>query len=123
MKPETPINLNQWVWGERAKLQLVQLLANRQLLIVERSRDFYGRSLCDWYLDDLNLRNNLQIQLARLGMAAHFLPINLYDFPGNDLDLYCEILRATAEAKQNKIGFWSDPKFVLPYQYRKSGKL
>ena len=116
-KPEM---INHWEWGKRSHSALINLIAGQTITIIKHQLDIYGRTISDWYLGEVSLENCIQVQLARNGLVANSLPFQKYDFPNNDLELYIAILSACAVAKKNRLGFWSEPSFLLPYQLKKS---
>lgn len=120
--PEMPDNLSHWLWAERSRLFLADLLRlcpNWNLTIVPNKIDSYQRVLCDWYIGEPLIENNVQVSMCLGGMATSSLPFQQYYFPNNDLDLYIGILKATAEACRDKAGFWSEPNFIVPAEFKR----
>jgi endonuclease YncB( thermonuclease family) len=112
--------LNHWQWGINAKDFLATLIAGRTLIVIPYEVDIYSRWLCDWYLDSVSPANNVQLILCRTGHSAYYLPFQYYDFLNNrSLSLYTGIIRRCAIAKSQKLGFWQNDNFMLPYEAKR----
>ncbi|RCJ15308.1 nuclease [Nostoc sp. ATCC 43529] len=102
---------NQFTWGIKAQervQQLVQQGGERVTLNITDS-DRYGRKVAE-----VRLKNGTFIQqvLLQEGLAKVYRPY-LNKCPSKDL-----IQQAEAQAKNQKLGIWSDTKFVNPWEYR-----
>lgn len=112
--------LEHWHWGVNAKLFLSSLIPEDNILYCYKyEKDNYDRELCDFYNSNIiNYETNLQLNMCAKGMAAYFLPFQYYDFTSNrELDLFLQIIRQCAIAKNKKVGFWKD-NIILPYQIK-----
>ncbi|MBN3911044.1 MAG: thermonuclease family protein [Nostoc sp. NMS1] len=102
---------NQFTWGVKAQervQQLVQQGGNRVTLNITDS-DRYKRKIAE-----VRLQNGTFVQqvLLKEGLAKVYRPY-LNKCPSKDL-----VQQAEAEAKEQRIGIWSDTKFVNPWEYR-----
>lgn len=102
---------NQFNWGIKAQArvqQLVQQGGDRVTLNITDS-DRYGRKVAE-----VRLKNGTFVQqvLLREGLAKVYRPY-LNKCPSKDL-----VQQAETEAKQQRLGIWSDAKFVNPWEYR-----
>ncbi|MDZ8235797.1 MAG: thermonuclease family protein [Nostoc sp. ChiQUE01a] len=102
---------NQFTWGIKAQervQQLVQQGGERVTLNITDS-DRYGRKVAE-----VRLKNGTFIQqvLLQEGLAKVYRPY-LNKCPSKDL-----IQQAEAQAKGQKLGIWSDTKFINPWEYR-----
>lgn len=119
------IAANQWQWGQTAKDYLRNLLSGKHLLISPIGTDQYDRQLAFWFISPTlpvrtSLANCLQVQMILAGMACDFLPYhNLERLSNSEITLFCRILREQQNAHRNRKGFWADPDFIRPSEYRK----
>ncbi|QLE43670.1 thermonuclease family protein [Nostoc sp. C052] len=102
---------NQFTWGVKAQervQQLVQQGGDRVTLNITDS-DRYGRKIAE-----VRLKNGTFVQqvLLQEGLAKVYRPY-LNKCPSKDL-----VQQAEAEAKEQRLGVWSDTKFVNPWEYR-----
>jgi micrococcal nuclease len=106
---------NQFTWGVKAQervQQLVQQGGDRVTLNITDS-DRYGRKIAE-----VRLQNGTFVQqiLLQEGLAKVYRPY-LNKCPSKDL-----VQQAEAEAKEQRVGIWSDTKFVNPWEYRSLSK-
>ncbi|MEA5502407.1 thermonuclease family protein [Halotia wernerae UHCC 0503] len=106
---------NQFNWGTKAQIrvqQLVQQGGDRVTLNITDS-DRYGRKIAE-----IRLKNGTFVQqvLLQEGLAKVYRPY-LNKCPSKDL-----VQQAETEAKQQRLGIWSDAKFVNPWEYRSLNK-
>lgn len=109
--------LKHWEWGIKSKKFVESLIpANKILYAFLFEKDKYDRILCDLYISEhITGNSSLQLILCAAGMASYFLPFQYYDFTSNrELDLFLEVIRQCAIAKNRKVGFWADD-IPLPY--------
>jgi endonuclease YncB( thermonuclease family) len=109
--------LKHWEWGTKSKKFVESLIpANKILYAILFEKDKYDRVLCDLYnSEEITEDSNLQLNLCAAGMASYFLPFQYYDFSSNrELNLFLEVIRQCAIAKNRKVGFWKDD-IPLPY--------
>ncbi|MEH2329689.1 thermonuclease family protein [Nostoc sp.] len=102
---------NQFTWGVKAQervQQLVQQGGDRVTLNITDS-DRYGRKIAE-----VRLKNGTFVQqiLVQEGLAKVYRPY-LNKCPSKDL-----VQQAEAKAKEQRLGVWSDTKFVNPWEYR-----
>jgi endonuclease YncB( thermonuclease family) len=92
-------------YGEKAKQAIAGLCFGKEVEIRKSGTDRYGRTLAFIYVGDVCVNKYLIIQ----GMAWHYKKYN------NDP----ELARLEAEAKQNKVGLWSQPYPIAPWDFRR----
>ncbi|WP_138498714.1 thermonuclease family protein [Nostoc sp. PA-18-2419] len=102
---------NQFSWGRKAQervQQLVQQGGDRVTLNITDS-DRYGRKIAE-----IRLKNGTFIQqvLLQEGLAKVYRPY-LNKCPSRGI-----IQQAEAKAKEQRVGVWSDRKFINPWEYR-----
>jgi micrococcal nuclease len=105
-------DVNQFAWGMKAKIRIEELIKqtdNRVQLNITDS-DRYGRKIAEVRLKDGTF---LQQVLLEEGLAKVYRSY-LSKCPDKDI-----VQQAEAQAQQQKIGVWSDKKFVDPWDYRK----
>lgn len=102
---------NQFTWGVKAQervQELVQQGGDRVTLNITDS-DRYGRKIAEVRLKDGTF---VQQILLQEGLAKVYRPY-LNKCPSKDL-----VQQAETEAKEQRLGVWSDAKFVNPWEYR-----
>jgi micrococcal nuclease len=116
-------DVNQFAWGMRAKTRIEELIeksGNRVKLNITDSdseallpADRYGRKIAE-----VRLKNGtfLQQVLLEEGLAKVYRPY-LSKCPSKEI-----VQQAEAQAQRQKVGIWSDKKFVDPWAYRKAKK-
>lgn len=102
---------NQFSWGIKAQervQELVQQGGDRVTLNITDS-DRYGRQIAE-----VRLKNGTFVQqvLLQEGLAKVYRPY-LNKCPSKNL-----VQQAEAEAKEQRLGVWSDTKFINPWEYR-----
>ncbi|AFZ23548.1 micrococcal nuclease-like nuclease [Cylindrospermum stagnale PCC 7417] len=106
---------NQFSWGTKAQERVQQLVkqgGDRVTLNITDS-DRYGRKVAEVRLKDGTF---IQQVLLEEGLAKAYRPY-LNKCPSKDL-----VQQTEAQAQQQKLGIWSDKKFVDPWEYRKLSK-
>ncbi len=93
-------------FGERAKQATAHLCFGKDVRIEKTGEDRYGRTLAFVYINDTCINKQLIIE----GMAWHYKQYN------NDTIL----AKLEIEARQRKIGLWSQPDPVPPWEWRKN---
>lgn len=91
-------------FGEASRKQLASLCAGKRVRIVKYSTDRNKRWIADSYVDGISLSH----RMVQEGMAWHFVKYSS--------DTTLAILQQQARAK--KIGLWSDPHAIAPWDYR-----
>jgi endonuclease YncB( thermonuclease family) len=94
-------------FGSRAKQAASSLAFGKAVTIRERDRDRYGRTVADVVLPDGRVMNH---ELVRQGMAWHFVRYAPRDH---------ELARLQAEARKARVGLWSEPNPVPPWEWRR----
>ena len=107
-----------WNWAERAKTTLMNL-NGKPLICIPIERDRFDRWICDLYVNRVSAATNVQIQLCKTGMAVSYLPHNRYSYSIRELAVMRGIITQTANANRKKVGIWSEPGFILPYEFKK----
>jgi endonuclease YncB( thermonuclease family) len=111
--------LKHWEWAEKAKSTLMNLVAGKPLVTIPIEKDQYDRWVCDCYIETAKTANNLQIQLCKAGMAVSYLPFNRHIYSTRESTVLRGIISAAATANRRKLGIWSEPNFILPYEFKK----
>lgn len=120
LSSQDPQILTHWKYGELAKEFTKNLVTGKSLLVIPIEKDIYGRWVCDWYLGTMTHPKNVQLQLCKAGLCTHFLPLQQYQFDSDrELNLVIAIFKACAIACKNKLGFWQEPDFILPSNFKK----
>jgi len=125
--PKNIIEERQWYWGDRSKIEVEKFIDNSaepgHIWISPYEVDKYGRILADVFSDYRYLNKyNLQRILLRKGLAVDFFP-RMERVVSADYErtaLFTSMLRSLHQAKMQQMGFWSDPNFVRPFDYRQS---
>ncbi|WP_353929438.1 thermonuclease family protein [Okeanomitos corallinicola TIOX110] len=107
---------NQFSWGLKAQKRLTELVKQGgdrvNLDIIEN--DQYGRKVAEVRLKDGTF---IQQVLLKEGLVKVYRTY-LNKCPSKDI-----LQQAETQAKQQKVGVWSDKKFVDPWEYRKLSKV
>jgi len=99
---------NGQAFGNRSKQALEDLVKGQAVLVVERGKDRYQRTLGMVYRGDLDVN----AEQVKQGMAWVFRQYS------KDATLY----PIEAEAKEQKRGLWRDPEPVPPWEWRRAGR-
>lgn len=94
-------------FGSRAKQAASELVFGKNVTVREQGRDRYGRTLGEVILPDGKSLNREQV---RIGMSWWYMKYAPHD---RDLE------RMEAEARAAKVGLWSQPGAVPPWDWRK----
>ncbi|MEG3841036.1 thermonuclease family protein [Microcoleus sp. herbarium14] len=111
--------LKHWVWAEKAKTALMDLVAGKTIVTIPMEKDSFGRWVCDCYIGKVSAATNVQIALCKAGMAVSYLPFNRFSYSTRELAVIRGIITETANANRRKTGIWSEPDFILPYEFKK----
>jgi endonuclease YncB( thermonuclease family) len=94
-------------YGQRSKQYLSDLIYNKMVgIIVQKKRDRYGRPVVWVYTPD---GKDVSAEMIRAGLAWH------YKYFSDDL----EYALLEIEARKSKVGLWSDPHPVSPWETRR----
>ncbi len=106
--PETA----QQPWGSQSAARLKQLLPPGQIVQLRTvDRDRYGRTVGELFLGS---NQSVGMEMVKDGMAVVY-PQYINGCAANK----AQYLQAEAEAKQSRRGVWSDPKFAMPWDFRR----
>jgi len=95
-----------------AKRLTSDLVFGREVFVLPRGRDGYGRTLADVYIGDKTLDRGLNTELVRQGLAWWYRKYAPHGV----------LKKLEEEARVAKRGLWSDPNPVPPWEWRKSRK-
>ena len=105
--PET----GQRPWRQQSAAKLKQLLPpGKAVQVREIERDRYGRTVAEVYLG----KQSVNLQMVKEGQAVVYR--QYLNGCASTLNQY---LQSEAQAKQKKLGFWNQPKPVMPWDFRK----
>ena len=95
-------------FGTRSRQRLAELVAGREVIVEWDKKDRYGRILGRVLVDgeDINLR------MVREGMAWHYTAFSKSP----------ELQVAEVAARQGRLGLWSGPFPVAPWDFRRAGR-
>jgi len=93
-------------FGRIAKRFVSEMVFGRQVEIKPMDQDRYGRTVAWVYVDGKNLNE----VLVKVGLAWHYKKYSS-DQSLADLEI---------KARQGRVGLWSDPDPIPPWQYRRS---
>lgn len=110
-----PADIDQFKWGRLARNRLTQLIhqGGDRVALTVVDTDRYGRKVAEVRLPDGTLAQEI---LAREGLAVVY-----YQYIKNCVDA-AVVEQAEAQAKQQKVGLWSDVQFVTPSVWRRRNK-
>lgn len=94
-------------FGTRAKQFTSDQIFDQTVTVKEKELDRYGRTIADVYLKDGTWFNKTLIEN---GYAWHYK-----FFSSNQ-----ELAAAEIKARSGKVGLWSDPEPVAPWEYRRN---
>jgi endonuclease YncB( thermonuclease family) len=92
-------------YGRVAKEALASLVAGKQVEVVVRDTDRYGRYVGDVLVDG----KSACAELVALGLAWHYLEYSKDE----------ALAALEKKARENKLGLWADAKPVPPWEFRR----
>ena len=92
-------------FGNKAKQAVSDLCFGKEVKIVKSGEDRYGRTLGFVFVGDVNVNK----ELLKQGLAWHYKQYN------KD----AELAALEQEARKKKIGLWSHPNPVAPWDFRR----
>jgi micrococcal nuclease len=92
-------------FGNRAKQAVSDLCFGKEVVIQKSGEDRYGRTLGYVFVGDVNVNK----ELLRQGLAWHYKYFNKDE----------ELANLEQEARKKKIGLWSHPNPVAPWDFRR----
>jgi micrococcal nuclease len=108
--PET----KQAPYGKAASLRLKQLLPKGQAVQIRTiERDRYGRMVAEVFLGN----QSINLQMVKDGQAVVYS--KYLDSCAATKDQY---IKAEAEAKRKRLGFWNQDNPVMPWDFRRKGR-
>lgn len=111
--------LKHWEWAQKAKIALMNYVAGKSIITVPSEKDQFDRWVCDCYLDKISAATNIQILLCKTGMAVTYVPFNRFAYNTRELTVLRGVITETASANRKKLGLWSEPDLILPYEFKK----
>lgn len=95
-------------FGDRAKQKLSDLVYGREVTVLARSEDRYGRTVARILVGG----RDASLELVRAGLAWHFTQYS------NDQELSNE----EAQARARRVGLWSASNPVAPWEFRRGNR-
>ena len=92
-------------FGNRAKQAVSDLCFGKEVVIQKSGEDKYGRTLGYVFVGDVNVNK----ELLKQGLAWHYKYFNKDE----------ELAKLEQEARNKKIGLWSHPNPVAPWDFRR----
>lgn len=109
---ETGIRLNgvdcpekRQAFSQRARKELSDLIFGREVMVYYDKKDGFGRVLGEVHVGQVNINH----EMLRRGMAWHYVKYS------DDETL----AKLEEEARVNRVGLWSDPNAIPPWDYRR----
>ena len=96
-------------FGQASRKALSEKVFGKQVEVIVKTKDRYGRTVGHVLLD----KRDMNLEMLEEGMAWHYAH---YDHNKRLAD-------AEQEARGNRVGLWSDPNPVAPWDWRASGRL
>lgn len=93
-------------FSQRAKQTLSDLIFDQEIKVYYDKKDGFGRVLGEVYIGNVNVNH----EMVRKGMAWHFVKYS------DDETL----ARLEREARRDRVGIWSEPNPVPPWEYRRN---
>jgi len=107
---ETKYNNGTQPYGFIARAKLSQLIYGKKVTVItETNAKTYGRTVARIKCDGVDINT----AMVELGMAHWYEQYAKHD---------TELQSAQAKAKAAKIGIWSDPNTIAPWEYRKKNR-
>jgi endonuclease YncB( thermonuclease family) len=95
-------------FGQASRQSLANMVFGRTIQVVDSGRDRYGRWIGRLYVDGIDVNR----QQVATGMAWHYA----------DYSKDKSLATVQAQAQAQRIGLWSQPNPIPPWEFRKSGK-
>ena len=94
-------------FGKASREQLASMVFGRDVYVVDSGRDRYGRWIGHLYVDGIDVNR----QMVATGMAWHYA----------DYSKDKSLATVQAQAQAQRLGLWSQPNPIPPWEFRKSG--
>ena len=95
-------------FGQASRKALSEKVFGKQVEVIVKTKDRYGRTVGHVLLD----KRDINLEMLEAGMAWHYA----------HYDHNKRLGEVEKEARRNRIGLWSDPNPVAPWDYRKAKK-
>jgi len=101
-------------YGNKAKEHLSDLVYDKQVKVEYHKKDKYGRIVGKIFVDSVDAN----LEQVRAGFAWHYKKYEK-EQPMDERSIYSA---AEEQARAAKLGLWSDPKPIPPWEWRKLQK-
>ena len=95
-------------FGQASRKALSEKVFGKMVVVIVKTKDRYGRTVGHVLLD----KRDMNLEMIEEGMAWHYA----------HYDHNKRLAEAEQEARENRIGLWSDPNPVAPWDWRKAKK-
>ena len=95
-------------FGQASRKALSEKVLGKQVEVIVKTKDRYGRTVGHVLLD----KRDMNLEMLEEGMAWHYA----------HYDHNKRLAEAEQEARGDRIGLWSDPNPVSPWDWRKAKK-
>ena len=95
-------------FGRKSKERLSGMVFGKEVSVEWKKRDQYGRILGEVFVGE----TNVNLQMVKDGLAWHY----------KHFDNTPEYAQAELDAREKRLGLWSDANPVEPHQFRKARK-
>ena len=96
-------------FGQAAKKALSEKVFGKDVVVVPKTKDRYGRTIGHVMLDG----RDVNLEMLEEGMAWHY----------KHYDHNARLARAEEQAKSARLGLWSDASVVPPWEWRATKQL
>ena len=96
-------------FGQASRKALSEKVFGKQVEVIVKTKDRYGRTVGHVLLD----KRDMNLEMLEEGMAWHYA----------HYDHNKRLAEAEKEARGDRVGLWSDPNPVAPWDWRASGRL
>ena len=93
-------------FGTKSKEVLSSLIFKKEVKLITKSKDQYGRTLGTIFLED----TNINLEMVKTGYAWVYKKYNKDS----------EFINAETNAKEKKLGLWIDKNPIAPWLFRKT---
>lgn len=93
-------------WGKESREALSKLILGKEILLDIKDRDQFGRAVAVLFVENINVN----LEMIRTGNAWY------YEFFDKNNS---ENKKAMENAKKKKLGLWSKPNPIRPYEFKK----
>ena len=93
-------------WGKESREALSKLILGKEILLNIKDRDQFGRAVAVLFVENINVN----LEMIKTGNAWY------YEFFDKNNS---ENKKAMENAKKKKLGLWSKPNPIRPYEFKK----